>query len=242
MHTKEQLSIIAEIGRHDLKMVASRDSISRLSKDSDQAKSAALMLEASIESLGGTKSEALKRRKLLDEKLQVEKSNLRKWEARAEKIKGEREYTALMSEISSQKRTINGIEAELNEITNEIKSSEDKIVKASGAHEDNINRANNAFSEVKELLKEEEGRLNATASAKDALLAKLPAALKSRYERIYANRAQQGICFLRNEICLACQRKVPAEIYIKVAKAEVIEQCPSCQRIMVAESFENEPQ
>ncbi len=240
MHTKEQLKIIAEIARHDLKMIASRDNVARLSKDSDQAKSTAVALEASIESLGASKNEALKRRKLLDEKLQAEKSNLRKWEARAEKIKGEREYTALMSEISSQKRTIGGIEAELNELTTEIKNSDDKIVKASGAHEDNLTRANQAFNEVKELLREEEERLKAGAVAKEALLAQIPATLKNRYERIFANRNQQGIAFLRNEVCLACQRKVPAEIFIKVSKCEVIEQCPSCQRIMVAESIENE--
>lgn len=235
MNTKEQLVIIAEIGRHDLKMIASRDSLLRLNKDSDQAKARALELETSINSIGHSKNEALKRRKLLDEKLQVEKSNLRKWEARAEKIKGEREYTALMSEISSQKRTISGIEAEMNELATEIKGNEEKISKASGAQEDSIDRANRAFDEVKELLKEEEDRLSVVAEAKEALLKQLPPVLKARYDRIYANRMQQGIAFLHNEICLACQRKVPAELYIKVCKGEVIEQCPSCQRILVSD-------
>ena len=235
MHTKEQLIIIAEIGRHDLKMIASRDNLSRLRKDSDQAKTAAGELEAYINSIGSSKSEALKRRKLLDEKLQIEKSNLRKWEARAEKIKGEREYTALMSEISSQKRTISGIEAEMAEIATELKVSDEKITKASGAHEDNVGRATRAFDEVKELLKEEEERLEAVGKAKEALLVQLPAVVRARYERIYANRMQQGIAFLRNEVCQACQRKVPAEIFIKVCKCEVIDQCPSCQRIMVSD-------
>ncbi|MCA9508011.1 MAG: hypothetical protein KC505_06290 [Myxococcales bacterium] len=235
MNTNEQLSLIAEICQHDLKMAEVRKNLARLNKDSDQAKKNAQELEAAINSMTGTRDGAMKQRKALDEKLQLEKSNLRKWEARAEKIKGEREYTALMSEISSQKRTISGVEAEMAELASEIKASEEKMNKATGAHEENVERAKHAFEEVKELLFDEEKHLETVAQAKEKLLEKLPSTIKTRYERIYKSRMQQGIAFVRNEVCQACQRTIPAELYIKVCKGEVIEQCPSCQRILVSD-------
>jgi len=235
MDTKEQLLILSEICHQDLKLLANREKLSRLSRESEQAKTAAEDLEASIASINANKTDLLKRRKALDEKQMQEKANLRKWEARAEKIKGEREYTALMSEIATQKRTISGIEAELSELTAELKSGDEKLLKATGERDEKRERANRAYEEVKELLNEETERLSVNIKAKEALLKKLPAIIKTRYERIYDKRAQQGIALLRQSICQACMRTIPPELFIRVCKGEVIEQCPSCQRILVAD-------
>ena len=49
-------------------------------------------------------------RRQLERTLAEEKDKVRKWQARAEAIRKEREYTALMSEIGSQKRLINDLE------------------------------------------------------------------------------------------------------------------------------------
>jgi predicted nucleic acid-binding Zn-ribbon protein len=235
METKEQIDILLEICRQDLKLTANRDRLNRLGRESEIAKVAATDLESKLQNLNTHKAELLKNRKALDEKLQVEKANLRKWEARAEKIKGEREYTALMSEISAQKRTISGLEAEINEVTTDLKTSDADLLKVSGAREEKIDMAGQAFESVKELLGEESQKLSANTQARQALLDKLPATIKSRYERIAEKRAQQGVALLKNAICQACMRMVPPELYIRVLKAEVIEQCPSCQRILVAD-------
>src|SRR5258708_5110267 len=130
MDTKEQLTVLSEICRLDLKIINNREKLNRLNKESSESKAAAIDLESTIVKIVHDKEELLKRRRILDEKLQVEKANLRKWEARAEKIKGEREYTALMSEIGAQKRTLVGVEAEIADVTNEIKSGEEKLKKA----------------------------------------------------------------------------------------------------------------
>jgi len=235
METKEQLDILLEICRQDLKLIANRERLNRLSRESEDAKTAATDLETRINNLNNNKTELLKNRKALDEKLQLEKANLRKWEARAEKIKGEREYTALMSEISAQKRTITGLEAEISEVTSQLKSSDEQLSKASGAREENIDRASQAYDSVKELLSEESEKLESNSLAKEELLKKLPPVVKARYERIYEKRAQQGVAILANSVCQACMRMVPPELFIRVLKGEVMEQCPSCQRILVVD-------
>ena len=190
-------------------------------------------LESRIQNINTHKAELLKNRKVLDEKLQLEKANLRKWEARAEKIKGEREYTALMSEISAQKRTILGLETEISEVTTELKSGDEQLLKAAGARDEKIGIAGQAYESVKELLGEEGDKLEQNIKAKDALLSKLPPVIKARYQRIYEKRAHQGIAILSNAICQACMRMVPPELFIRVLKGEIIEECPSCNRILV---------
>lgn len=235
MEIKEQLVILSEIGRQDLHIINAKDKLNRLNRESKDSKEAALELEKAMANIEANNAELLKRRRLLDEKLQVEKGNLRKWESRAEKIKGEREYTALMSEIGAQKRTITGVEAEMAEVTSELKAGDEKLSKASGAHVEKMTRANQAFDSVKELLSKEEEDLSSKELARKTLLEKLPKVLQVKYERIYERRGSQGIAFLRSGICQACMRTVPHELYNRVCKAEVIEQCPSCQRILVVE-------
>ncbi len=236
METKEQLTLLSEIGRLDLKIISNRDKLVRLSKESETSAAAAAELEASIARLTEVKEELLKRRRVLDEKLQAERANIRKWEARAEKIKGEREYTALMSEIGAQKRTIAGVEAEINEVTDELKKSEDKLKTASMARDEKRASAERALESVKELLSEEKEHLSKNNEARNSLLERIPKVLRVRYERIYDKRAAQGVAFLRAGICQACMRTIPHELFNRVSKGELIEQCPACQRLLVVDS------
>lgn len=236
MDTKEQLTIMSEICRQDLKIISSREKIQRLSLENKEATTAASKLEVAMNDLTNTKADLLKKRRALDDKLQIEKANLRKWEARAEKIKGEREYTALMSEIGTQKRTITGIELQINEVTEELKQGEEKLKKASGARDEKTKSAEQAFLAVKELLADEEGQLQKNQSVREILLEKIPKALRLKYERIYEKRSQQGIAFLRDSVCQACMRMIPPELFLRVIKGEIVEQCPSCQRILVGET------
>lgn len=235
METKEQLTLLSEIGRLDLKIIVNREKLNQLSKDTSQSEAAALELEGTMTRLTDAKNELLKRRRALDEKLQGERGNVRKWEARAEKIKGEREYTALMSEIGAQKRTITGIEAEMSEVTDELKSSEDKLKNAMSARDEKMASATRSHDSVKDLLSEEQEHLAKNTEARENLLNRIPQTLRVRYERIYERRALQGVAFLRGGVCLACMRTVPHELFNKVCKGEVIEQCPACQRFLVVE-------
>lgn len=236
MDTKEQLMVLSEICRQDLKIISNRERLNRLNRDSKSAQDAAAGLEQSIAKLNNDKAELLKRRRALDEKLQAERANLRKWEARAEKIKGEREYTALMSEIGSQKRTITGIEMEIAEVNDELKTSEEKLKNATLSHGQKIESATSAHDSVKELLADENAHLQQNETARRALLEKIPTPLRTKYERIYEKRAQQGVAMLREGVCQACMRLVPPELFIRVCKGEIIEQCPSCQRLLVADT------
>lgn len=235
METKEQLTLLSEIGRLDLKIIVNREKLNRLSKETALSEAAAIDLEASIAKYSDSKNELLKRRRALDEKLQAEKANVRKWESRAEKIKGEREYTALMSEIGAQKRTITGIEGEISEVTDELKAGEEKLKKATSAREEKVESAKRSHASVRDLLEEEEQHLTKNKEARENLLERIPKELKTRYERIYEKRSFQGVAFLRGSVCQACMRTVPPELFNRVCKGEVIEQCPACFRFLVVD-------
>jgi predicted nucleic acid-binding Zn-ribbon protein len=234
MDARAQLLVLSEIGKLDLKLLTSKESQNRLGRESTQANDQAVKLGLAMTELEAKKADALVRKKGLDERLSEERGKLRKWETRAEKIRGEREYSALISEISALRRGITGLEAELSEVITELKGTSEKLEKASGDQAKNINIGTDALEGVKELLDQESANFQTIEHAKSKLLEQLPTTLVNRYYKIREKRGDLGVAFLENEVCLACRRKVPAELFLKVAKGEVIEQCPSCNRLLVA--------
>lgn len=237
MEAKAQLVLLYEIGRHDQKLLMNKEQQVRLGKDSVIANETAEKLKQTAAELSQKKVDLLSRKKEVDEKLTEEKSKVRKWETRAEKIRGEREYSALISEISSLRRGITGLEGEVLEATQELKKVTDSLDKAQKEYEQYTNRGTEALLSVKEQMASEQEEANGIEKAKNALLEQLPAATVARYKKIREKRGEIGIAFLEKEICLQCRRKVPPELFLKVYKGEVIEQCPSCQRIVVTENF-----
>lgn len=237
MEAKAQLVLLYEIGRHDQKLLMNKEQQVRLGKDSVIANETAEKLKQTAADLSNKKNDLLLRKKEVDEKLAEEKSKVRKWETRAEKIRGEREYSALISEISSLRRGITGLEGEVSEIAQELKKVTDSLDTSQKEYEQYTNRGTEALDSVKEQIVKEQEDASVIEKAKNALLERLPPATVMRYKRIREKRGDIGIAFLEKEVCLQCRRKVPPELFLKVYKGEVIEQCPSCQRIVVTENF-----
>lgn len=239
MDIKKQILILSEICQHDLELAATRARIASLTKQSDLANKNVSDLGVAIEDLNLKKEQTLDKYKTLDKKLQEEKSNLRKWEARADKIKGERDYIALNSEIGSLKRAITSLESELSQTNFSLQNITEQIKKFSGDKEENLGIAKNSFSSIKDLLEQEERCLTKQELEKNILLDKMPVNIKNNYQRIYEKRNRNAISFLENSVCQLCMRKIPHELSIKILKCEALEQCPSCQRYLVSKTVQN---
>ena len=230
---REQLTQLSELGSRDLQLKELRDKQKVLPHKANEAKSAAsdaAIREATFKS--NAKDLELKRNQL-DLEIQTEKSNLRKWEARADKIKAEREYTTLMSEIGSQKKAISDLETQILQVMQEqdkakkdLESAQKSMQAAQVLYQEEWSKVESDMNQLAtELLESEQARKQLTAQ--------MPVSLLKRYEQIASKRAGLGVAVLLKEICQACKRTVPPELFNRVAKGEVLESCPFCQRLLV---------
>ncbi|MEI6789728.1 MAG: C4-type zinc ribbon domain-containing protein [Myxococcaceae bacterium] len=233
MTIREQLIQLAELGKKDQQLKECREKQKTLPQKANEAKSIAqdaLIKEATLKSTA--KDLELKRHQL-DFETQTEKSNLRKWEARADKIKAEREYTTLMSEIGSQKKAISDLETKSLQVMQE----QDKVKKDLESAQKTLHSANTLYQEEWSKVESEMSALGTEQGQFEQVRAELtkemPAPLVKRYEQIASKRAGLGVAVLVKEICQACKRTVPPELFNRVAKGEVLESCPFCQRLLV---------
>lgn len=237
MNVRDQLICLADLGLADQQRKDLKDKQKKISQKADVAQKQSIDLAQKNQALELKKNELLSRRKKLDSEMQLEKGNLRKWELRADKIKGEREYSALISEIGSLKRVISNLETSILEVMEE----QETLDKRYSGVKSNLDKAEKEHAHEWELIKDELSQIDAQVlefnESRQHLTVKLPANLLKRYEQISSKRGDVGVAWIEKQICQACSRILPPELFLRVAKGEVLEQCPSCQRLLVAKEL-----
>ena len=66
----------------------------------------------------------------------------------------------------------------------------------------------------------------------DSVRERLPASLLAMYNKLVDAREGMALAELQNKVCQGCYISVPPNIYVRIARATEIVQCPSCDRIL----------
>ncbi|MEM7588573.1 MAG: C4-type zinc ribbon domain-containing protein [Myxococcota bacterium] len=235
MDVCEQLNLLRELGKVDVQLIEIQRSMGQLNVKVKQAQQEEQEYAHKLNTLASKQAEVAQQQRQHESQLQIEKGNLRKWEVRAQDLRRDREYAALMSEIGSQKRLISELESQVlqcmqnkEELDGEAKQIQDNVGHVQ-------NRLTQEHEEVKDEMQQMQKQYDELRNRHNALQKQLPKPLFARYERIASKRSGQGVALLQQEICQACMRKVPPELFLRVFKAEMVEQCPHCQRLLVAQ-------
>ena len=238
----EQLNLLRELGRVDVQLIEIQRNMGLLNVKVKQAQDEQQQWADKLNELATRQAEVAQRQRQHESQLQIEKGNLRKWEVRAQELKRDRDYTALMAEIGSQKRLISELESQVLQCMQD-KEELDKEGKQIQEHVDQVqSRLTQEHEAVKDEMHQMQQQCDELRNRHNTLQQQLPKPLFARYERIASKRSGQGVALLQQEICQACMRKVPPELFLRVFKAEVVEQCPHCQRLLVAQKSDSNQQ
>ena len=237
MNIREQLAMLSRLGQKDLELKELRNKQKVILQEANQAKARAAGAKSKEEELDVERIQWELKRKQNDLEIQTEKTNLRKWEARANQIRGEREYSTLMSEIGAQKRAISDSESQgleqleaLEKIEKSLKDLHAKREEAEKAYQAEWEKVSTELDSLKKATEEDE-------VLKKELMQSLPPPILKRYQMIASRRAGIAVAFLEAEVCQACKRTIPPEMCNRIAKGEVLEFCPSCHRILVTKEL-----
>ena len=171
--------------------------------------------------------------------LQMERDKVKKWEGRLGEIRTPREYAALSREIDIARKT------------NETQNENLKALALQAAElQKSLETAADALSEREMAAEAELKALDARAAEHTAKLAELAArraeaagqvdpALLSRYEAIKRRRAGVAVAMVVGQTCKGCNRNIPPQLYIVLQRAESIEACPNCGRIIYSSEAVN---
>ena len=235
MDVKKQIKFLIELFKVDSKLLEIESSIEKLSKFFENIKKNAFLIKNKSIDLEKIKIKKIKERKLCSELLILERAKLKKWKERSEKIKNEREYSALMLEIHNQKKTIIEIEENGLRISKKIQKSEIGLNNYGEESEkiDILSRREN--NKIKDNLSNLKIKKNRLCEKKKIIISQLDKLIFLKYEKIFKHKNGCAISYVLNDVCQGCMRYIPPILSQKIGLYESIEYCPSCCRLLLVE-------
>lgn len=233
----EQLILLSELAGVDGKHRAVAEKLESVPAVAKKADEAAAALKKQLDEATAKKEAAEKAKKAIENEITDERIKMKKWEARANDIRGEREHAALLSEISTARRVISRLEDTQLEHMEALEQAQSALASVEPRHKAALETAKDEWKKVEGEIAQLNDEAKKLDVARKALLAKLPAALVKRYETVAQKRQGVGVSIIKGEVCSSCKRTLPPQLCLQVRKGIVLEQCPSCSRFLVHEAM-----
>jgi predicted nucleic acid-binding Zn-ribbon protein len=180
-------------------------------------------------------------RRQLESLLGMERDKVKKWEGRLGEIKTPREFAALSREIDIAKKTNDGQHEQVKELT----AQAGEIKKSIDAKEEVLSeREAAAQAEAEEVAKASaaaDEKMKSLDARRAAAVKVVEPALLAKYENIKRRRAGIAIAQVVGMTCKGCHRNVPPQLAITLQRANSIETCPNCHRIIYSADAVNPP-
>jgi predicted nucleic acid-binding Zn-ribbon protein len=182
-----------------------------------------------------------KERRQLESLLGMERDKVKKWEGRLGEIKTPREYAALSREIDIAKKTNDSQSEQVKELTGQAV----EIRKAVDAKEEELSEreaaAQASIEEVDKKRAAADEKMRALDARRAAAVKQVDPGLLAKYENIKRRRAGVAIAPVVGMTCKGCHRNIPPQLAITLQRANSIETCPNCHRIIYSAEAVNPP-
>jgi predicted nucleic acid-binding Zn-ribbon protein len=180
-------------------------------------------------------------RRQLESLLGMERDKVKKWEGRLGEIRTPREYAALSREIDIAKKSneaqseqVKALTAVAGDIAKALEARAEALAEQEEATQAERVALEARRGEIDEKLKALEARRIEAAKVVDP-------SLLSRYENIKKKRAGVAVSPVVGMTCTGCHRNIPPQLAITLQRANSIEACPNCHRIIYSAEAVNPP-
>jgi predicted nucleic acid-binding Zn-ribbon protein len=238
---KEKLKALEELQQIDLELNEIQAAIAAHPAQRAETEAGVVAARKDWEQEQGRLDQNERERRQLESLLGMERDKVKKWEGRLGEIRTPREYAALSREIDIAKKTNEGQAEAVKELTataeglkKAVETKEEELSEKEAAAQASIEEL-----EKKKAADEEKAR---GLEARRAEAAKVvDPALLSKYENIKRRRAGVAIAQVVGMTCKGCHRNIPPQLAIVLQRANSIETCPSCHRIIYSSEAVNPP-
>ena len=147
------------------------------------------------------------------------------------RARNEREANAAQRELEELRKLIRDREEEVGRLTTDQDASRQQITTTEGEATQVGTALGATEGGVQSKLTDIETQQASKKSVRDDAVRKLPTQLYRRYEMIRQKRGT-GIAQTTTGTCKACNMALPPQLFHRLRREPILEQCPSCHRII----------
>ncbi len=160
-----------------------------------------------------------------------EEEALKNAKAKLQEAKNARDFGAASREIDNKKRSIHDREQEILKVYEALEVGREKLA----SHEEDVAklRAHVESEEAKfaDTLKELEDKAATIAEGRPEVENAIDASLLKRYNTVMQRRGN-AVVAVKDGVCLGCHMSLAPQLAIQVARAESIQSCRQCGRLL----------
>ena len=143
----------------------------------------------------------------------------------------EREANAAQRELEELRKLVRDREEEIGKLTAEGDGVRQQIEATEGDHKKLADELGAREGDISSKLSEVGAKEQAKKTERDAAAKQLPVQLYRRYEMIRSKRGT-AIAQTTDGTCKACHMSLPPQVFHRLRREPLLEQCPSCNRII----------
>lgn len=194
-------------------------------------------LQAQMSALAEQRDLALQQAQALRQVVESENHKIRKWESRLNDIRNQREYQALSRETEGSKRANRDADDKIGELLKTSESCDTELELL----EQRLSQAESGVKTEQHKVDKAAARCGAIIGShtkrREVLIPRVPKPLFRKYDAIRGRRFGIGLSMVVSGCCQGCNIKLPPQLYNILQRADSIEQCPSCHRLIFWESI-----
>jgi predicted nucleic acid-binding Zn-ribbon protein len=235
---EEQMQLLKNLQGLDQELNRLRENKEKLEKEQVEIGAELERIQAMIDSLTADIEAIEAQRGELRQALTLEKANVEKAEGRLPEIKTQKEYLAVLKEIDAAKKVNKDLSDQIQEKENEISALEQERKEKQETLDALKEEVKERCEEIHQSLQDSEEVLAEKTSQREKHLDPLPLPLRKRYQLLMERRAGIAVVEARNGTCLGCNMHLPPQLFNSLFRAQEIQCCPHCNRLLYVEKEE----
>jgi uncharacterized protein len=143
----------------------------------------------------------------------------------------EREANAAQRELEELRKLVRDREDEINKLSADGESARQQMEATEAEHRRLVEELAMREGDISSKLGEVGGKAKEKRAEREAAVKALPAQLYRRYDMIRSKRGT-ALAQTSDGTCKACHMSLPPQLFHRLRREPIIEQCPSCHRLI----------
>ncbi len=232
---REQLKLLEDLQIVDARLHEMEDALSSLPQKLQSLKNDVAAVEALLVGEQQQLADVTRYKDELETGIKEDQEQLNKSKSKVSQVRTSKEYIASQKELEITRKSTNEREEELLKLLDAI----EQFMKSIAVHEEELTSLKKHMSEedaeTTGKMNELEKRLGADRAAREKMTAAIPKEAMKKYASIRTRRGN-AVVQAKNGVCMGCNMHLPPQLYNILQRADSIEHCPSCQRIVYYEA------
>ncbi|WP_394839995.1 C4-type zinc ribbon domain-containing protein [Pendulispora rubella] len=231
MSITEQIRSLEELASVDAELKILEDQLTQERSTLDALRGSLEKLEdklktdrAHIAALDKTRSDLVAEVRQMNQQIEHSREKMNR-------SRNEREANAAQRELEELRKLLRDREEEIGKLTTEAEGARQQIESTEGEASKISAELGSQEGDISSRLSEVEAQKAKRVSDRQVAMKKLPPVLYRRYDQIRSKRGT-GIAQTSDGTCKACNMALPPQLFHRLRREPLLDQCPSCNRII----------